>query len=139
MTTATTEPEDAEDTPPPGTDGTPATRTPKTWKDLLDISYEFNSHVNASYKHIHDALNDIYANTLNRTDLETLFTNAGFTTFKTQSSDGVNAVLLLTAIIHTPITAIADPGSTNTDRNCEILETCSLSWVDQTLERHNIV
>ena len=52
------------------TDGDPALDAPKTWKDLSGISYEFNSHVNTAYKHIHDALNDIYADTLDLANLK---------------------------------------------------------------------
>ena len=83
MATAPTEPDDVDDASLPGTNGgTPAPGTTKTWKDLLGISFKFNSHVNAAYKNVHDALNDSYADTLDRRDLEPLFTNASFTALK---------------------------------------------------------
>ena len=70
MATAPTDPDDVDDASLPGTDDvTPSPGTTKTWKDLSGISFEFNSHVNAAYKNVHDALNDIYANTLDRSDL----------------------------------------------------------------------
>ena len=122
MATAPTEPEDVDAASLPGTDDvTPAPGTTKTWKDLSGISLEFNSHVNAAYKTVHKALNDIYADTLDRLDLEPFFTDASFTALKTQSVNGVTAVRLLTDIIHARITAVANPGSTNPDSISEIL------------------
>lgn len=117
------------------TAGTPAAMTRKTWKDLSGISYEFNAHVNTAYNLYHNALNDTYADTLDLTDLEPLFTDDTFATFKTQSADGVNAVRLLSDIIYSRIAAVSTPGSMNSDRIGEILETCSLSFVNQTGSR----
>eukprot|EP00534_Pseudo-nitzschia_fraudulenta_P010407 CAMPEP_0201227104 /NCGR_PEP_ID=MMETSP0851-20130426/194961_1 /ASSEMBLY_ACC=CAM_ASM_000631 /TAXON_ID=183588 /ORGANISM="Pseudo-nitzschia fraudulenta, Strain WWA7" /LENGTH=77 /DNA_ID=CAMNT_0047516891 /DNA_START=734 /DNA_END=967 /DNA_ORIENTATION=- len=71
------------DVPDPDAVSTSAVTAPKKRKDLSGISFEFNSHVNATYKHIHDALNDIYADTLDLTDLEPPFTVATFAMFKT--------------------------------------------------------
>ena len=138
MTTATMEHDYVDDTPPPGTDNTPATGTPKTWKDLSGISFKFNSHDNAAYKNVHDALNDIYADALNHTNLEPFFTDTSFMTLKTQSANGINALHLLTDIIHACITAIANPGSTNSDSISEILRECSLSFVNQTRSQKTI-
>ena len=121
--------------PESDTDGAVA---PKTWKDLSGISYEFNAHVNGAYKHIHDALNDIYSDILDHADLELLFTDATLAAIKTQSSDGVNAVRLLTDIIYDRITVIATPGSTTPDRIREILDKCSLNFVDRDGSRKSI-
>ena len=123
------------DDPESHPDGAPALDAPKTWKALSGISYEFNSHVNAAYKHIHDALNDIYANTLDLSDLESLFTDTTFAAFKTQSVHAVNVVSLLSDLVYDRIAAAANPGSTNPDRISEILRECSLSFVDQTGSR----
>ena len=79
--------------------------------------------------------NDIYADTLNLTDLEPLFTDTTFATFKTQSVHGVNVVRLLSDIVYDRIAAVATPQSTNSDRISEILWACSLSFVNQTGSR----
>ena len=87
--------------------------------------------VNAACKHIHDALNDIYADTLDLADLEPLFTDIIFAAFKTQPVHGVNVVRLLSDIVYNRIAAVATPGSKNSDRIGELLRECSLSFVDQ--------